>query len=98
MSTSSGSYSSEATKYNLMYITYYENAPAIQDILTTIRLGGKHNFIKKCQLVIGCNDIFNKGLELKFMKGVLYIKQNILCKEEPIIRPCSISSKSDIFS
>ena len=52
-----------------MYTTYYESMPAIQDALTTIGLGVKHNFTKKCQLVIGCNDIFNKGPELKIHEG-----------------------------
>ena len=48
-----------------MYISYYESSPDIQDSLTTVGLGIKHNFTKNLQLVVGCNDIFNSGPEIK---------------------------------
>lgn len=52
-----------------MYTSYNENIPSIQDSLTTIGLGVKHNFTKNSQLVVGCNDIFNRGPELKIHQG-----------------------------
>jgi len=48
-----------------MYTNYNEGAPIIQDSLTTVGLGVKHNFTKNLQLVIGCNDIFDRGPKLK---------------------------------
>ncbi|MFA7069205.1 MAG: TonB-dependent receptor, partial [Acidaminococcaceae bacterium] len=48
-----------------MYTNYNEGAPIIQDSLTTVGLGVKHNFTKNLQLVIGCNDIFDRGPKIK---------------------------------
>lgn len=48
-----------------MYTTYNEGSPTIQDALTTINLGAKYKFSKNFELAVGCNDIFNKGPELK---------------------------------
>ena len=48
-----------------MYTTYNEGSPTIQDALMTINLGAKYKFSKNFELAVGCNDIFNKGPELK---------------------------------
>nr|WP_245692723.1 TonB-dependent receptor [Sporomusa acidovorans] len=52
-----------------MYTSYDKNIPSVQDSLTTVGLGIKHQFGKDFQAVVGCSDIFNKGPQLKVHEG-----------------------------